>query len=379
MANLKIVIDALNNSSDDLTKVKGQVESLGDAAATASTKAGTGKTKWDSLMTSFTGINSAIGIAKEAFAALSGVYDTVVGDTVAYAKQVRDLSREIGASAEDTSKLIQAADDVGISFGTLESAMTIAIRNGVNPTIDGMGKLADQYLAIQDPIDRTKFLLDNFGRSGADLAPLMELGSEGIKALGEEAEATGLVLSGQAVADARAYEVAVDSLTDAWKGFVTEVGTKVIPVVTDVMNQITASSAISDLREQVGDLAAGLKEAALITDTQYNAIMRDAYDRTKTTDVATADLTNTLSVLQAQAGITEDGVMTYTEAIQTGKDQMAGAATTTDGLAASASTSSALVSISMFFPSGVASRSSASCSTSRLYCLWLIVPSFSIC
>jgi len=262
MANLKIVIDALNNSSDDLTKVKGQVESLGDAAATASTKAGTGKTKWDSLMTSFTGINSAIGIAKEAFAALSGVYDTVVGDTVAYAKQVRDLSREIGASAEDTSKLIQAADDVGISFGTLESAMTIAIRNGVNPTIDGMGKLADQYLAIQDPIDRTKFLLDNFGRSGADLAPLMELASEGIKALGEEAEATGLVLSGQAVADARAYEVAVDSLTDAWKGFTTSIGKEVIPALTDLVDTIsgfTSGTTGKGLGEFLANEIAGLQ------------------------------------------------------------------------------------------------------------------------
>ncbi len=323
MANLKIVIDALINASDDLTKTKGQVEALGTAAQTASTKAGTGKSKWDSLMTSFTGINNAIGIAKEAFQVLSGVYNTVVGDTVSYAKQVRDLSREIGASAEDTSKLIQAADDVGISFGTLESAMTIAIRNGVNPTIDGMGKLADEYLAIQDPIDRTKFLLDNFGRSGADLAPLMELGSAGIKALGEEAEATGLVLSGQAVADAREYEIAIDSLSDAWQGFVTVVGTKVIPVVTSIMNQITQSSSISDLREQVGDLASGMEQAGLITKDQYTAIMKDAYDRTKTTDEATADLTATLSDLEGQAGIAEDGMVTYTDAIAAGKAQLA--------------------------------------------------------
>ena len=335
MANLQITIDALNKASDDLLKVKAELEKLGDSAETASTKAGTGKSKWDSLMTSFTGINSAIGIAKEAFAALSGVYNTVVGDTVSYAKQVRDLSREIGASAEDTSKLIQAADDVGISFGTLESAMTIAIRNGVNPTIDGMGKLADEYLAIQDPIDRTKFLLDNFGRSGADLAPLMELGSAGIKALGEEAEATGLVLSGQAVADAREYEIAVDSLSDAWQGFITIVGTGVIPVVTDLMNQITESSSISDLREQVGDLASGMEQAGIITKDQYTAIMKDAYDRTKTTDEAVSDLTATLSSLESQAGVTEDGIVTYTEAIQMGKDQIAANAAATDGLTAS--------------------------------------------
>jgi antitoxin component HigA of HigAB toxin-antitoxin module len=85
------------------------------------------------------------------------------------------LGRTIGATPEEASKLIQAADDVQISYETLTTALEAAIRKGVEPTIEGLGGLADQYNAIQDPIERTKFLMDNFGRSGADLAPLMEL------------------------------------------------------------------------------------------------------------------------------------------------------------------------------------------------------------
>ena len=167
---------------------------------------------------SLTDLKSGLDLAKEAYSKIKGAIDSVINPTVALAKDVRDLARDIGATPQEASKLIQAADDMNVSVGTLETGLRAAIKRGVDPTIEGMSKLSDQYLSIQDPIERTKFLMDTFGRSGAELGPLMEKGSEGIRELGDAAEAAGLVMDEQAVQAARNYEIATDNFSDAVLG-----------------------------------------------------------------------------------------------------------------------------------------------------------------
>lgn len=189
----------------------------------------------DSFKTSWVELSSMVNLAAQAFQALKGVYDDVIGGTVAYAEEVRSLSRLIGATPQEASKLIQAADDVKVSYETLSGALEVAIRKGVQPTIEGIGKLADEYRRIEDPIARSKFLMDNFGRSGADLGPLLERGSYGIRQLGEAAEELGLVLDQEAIRKTREYEVAVDELTDQLEGAKVEIGTKLIPVFTQLL------------------------------------------------------------------------------------------------------------------------------------------------
>lgn len=186
-------------------------------------------------------LNAGIEIAQKAFQMLNQALDATVGFTVEYAKEVRDLSRTIGATPDDASKLIQVADDVNVSYGTLTSALEAGIRKGVKPTVDGLAQMADEYNAIQDPIERTKYLMDNFGRSGADLAPLMELGAAGIREAGDAAEAAGLVMNTQAVQAARNYEIAMDNLSDTIGGVKISIGNFLIPVLnqaSDALNWI---------------------------------------------------------------------------------------------------------------------------------------------
>ena len=221
--------DSLEKETKDLEKTN---KSAGDS--------------FDKLMTAFTGLNQAVQLVQQAYQILQKGYQAVITETVAYAEEVRSLSRTIGASAEDSSKLIQAADDVKVSYESLTTGMQIAIRNGLEPTVEGMGELADQYVAIQDPIARAKFLLDNFGRSGSDLAPLLEIGSEGIRELGIAAEETGLVLDQDAIDATRNYEIAVDNLNDKLSGMATNIGIKVIPSITDLLDTINNTTVDTD-------------------------------------------------------------------------------------------------------------------------------------
>jgi hypothetical protein len=271
---------------------------VGEAAETAGTKAKDSGSKWDSLMGSFTGINQAIGIAKEAYATLKGVYDEVITKTVDYADEVRELSRLIGATPEDASKLIQAADDVFISFDSLTTAMTIAIKNGIEPTVEGMGELADEYLAIEDPIDRTKFLLENFGRAGADLGPLMELGSDGIKELGDAAEETGLVLDQDALDATLAYKEGIDSLTDSWTGFMTNVGVKVIPVLVGIMDALNQNGESLQTNKTVMEAYERAVAAGVITEEQYKQAQHDVMIAVRTNQDPTAVLTRLTTELE---------------------------------------------------------------------------------
>ncbi len=313
--DIKPVNTALDKMEDEAKGAAAGLDKMGDKLKSTGNSADTAGDKFDSLMTAFTGINQAVQLAQQAYAALEGVYDRVITQTVEYAEEVRSLSRAIGATPEEASKLIQAADDVKVSFEDLNTGMNIAIRNGLSPTVAGMGALADEYLAIQDPIKRTEFLLKNFGRSGANLAPLMELGAEGIKELGDAAEETGLVLSKDAIDATREYEIAVDSLTDSWDGFVTVVGLEVIPVINELLNQVADSSSISNMREEVGNLAYALREAGVITDTEYNAIMAEAYNRNKTTGESIDYLSGALDTLKGKYADTGAVVDTSAESM----------------------------------------------------------------
>ena len=90
---------------------------------------------------SLTDLKSGLDLATQAFRAVKGAAESVINPFVDLAKQVRDLARDIGATPEEASKLIQAADDVNVSVGTLEAGLRAAIRKGIEPTIEGMGEL----------------------------------------------------------------------------------------------------------------------------------------------------------------------------------------------------------------------------------------------
>src|SRR3990167_5611056 len=205
---------------------------------------------------SLTDLKSGVDLATEAFRAVKGAAESVINPTVALAKQVRDLARDIGATPEEASRLIQAADDMNVSVGTLEAGLRAAIRKGIEPTIEGMGELSDQYLSIQDPIERTKFLMDTFGRSGAELGPLMEKGSAGIKLLGDNAEAAGLVMDQEAVTAARNYEIAVDNLDDAVLGLKISLAEVAVPAVTEFTQSLSDSIGFVKVSTEVADAGA---------------------------------------------------------------------------------------------------------------------------
>jgi len=210
--NVKIIVSAVDKASKDLQKIG---------------KAG---------KTSFTEIQSAIGLANQFLGAAKGFINDTAGATLNYANQVRELTIAIGATPEEASKLIQVADDMGIEFNQLTSALEAGIRKGIKPTVQNIARLSDEYLKLHPGVERTEYLMDKFGRTGQDLARLMELGSGKIEEMGDSIEGTARMMDGKALQAAEDYRIALDNMNDSATDLKITIGQKLIPPLNDFIN-----------------------------------------------------------------------------------------------------------------------------------------------
>jgi hypothetical protein len=209
----------------------------------------------------FTEFSSALGLAQQGLSAIKGAYENVITPALELSDQVRRLNRDIGATPEEASKLIYAAGQMGISTQTLTTALDQAIKKGHQPTIENLAKAADAYNAIQDPIQRTKFLQDEFGRSGAQLGELMQQGADGIRALGNEAQNTGAVLDSQGVASLHDFEMATKSLDASWLGLKVTIAEAAAPILDVAVKDLTSHvQVITMATKAYADGKIGLQE-----------------------------------------------------------------------------------------------------------------------
>lgn len=204
---------------------------------------------------SITDFKSAVDLGKQALGYMKQGYDATVGATITYAREVDKLSQSLNISTEEASKLLQIGDDLKIENNTLEMAFRTMLDNGIQPTIENLKALATKYQSIQDPVQKAQFAMDAFGqRAGQDMQRLLALTGDKIDDMAASAEASGLVMSGEAVDGAIAFDESLDQLQDTAKGMAVTVGTEVIPILqeaTDFANDSATSwqSLIGVLRD----------------------------------------------------------------------------------------------------------------------------------
>jgi len=215
----------------DTSKFTAGINSFGGSINTAIGKLGGLGKGLNDVTQSLTGFNLAqLGIAGGVSMLIKEIA-SATEETQAYNLAMYDLAQKMGTSTEEASKLVQVGDDLRISQEQISTAMTYAIRNGVEPNIEGLADLADQYVALQDPGERGRLLLEKFGRSGMDMGRLMEKGGAGIREMSDAIEDNLIVTEKAANASLEWYEKQ-DKLQDQWTGIEREVGNKVIPTLS---------------------------------------------------------------------------------------------------------------------------------------------------
>jgi len=192
---------ALDIVKEKLTSMGGKFGMVGAAAITMGAAIGTGLAK-------------AVNMAQE------------------YDQKVYDMMLTTRGTAEETSKLIQVVDDTGVSYETLKTAMKMAVKNGIQPNIESMADLADQYKALKDPVKQGQLLLDNFGKSGLEMARVMEMGGDALRKMSGEMSG-GLILTQANIDASEEYRKNLDNLQDTVDGVAVSIGNELIPVLND--------------------------------------------------------------------------------------------------------------------------------------------------
>lgn len=188
-------------------------------------------------------------------------------DTIAYTDSVWRLSAAIGAGTEETSRMLQVTDDFGISIEQMQSALAIASKNGFEPTVENLAKLADELAEIEDPTARAAKASEIFGRGWADLAPVLDAGGSAIREMAANVDAS-LLVTEEAAQEAREYQLAMDDLNDSLEATKYELARGVIPALTGFIESLTGASQVRE------ELDAAVRSGQ-ISFEQYSLIMGD--------------------------------------------------------------------------------------------------------
>lgn len=189
-------------------------------------------------------------------------------------KEVKLLQRYTGDSAEEMSKLRFAAEESGVSAETLAMALgkmskaasttagekkfdaigvSVKDLNGhMKSSSDIFTEVADKLGGMENGVTKTNAIMQIFGRSGMELAPLLNQGAAGIAKFKEEAQKFGLVLSQDNLDAVKANVMAHREFHAAIEGMQVQLGQFLYPALTAV------TKAFSEI---VPIIAQGLKPA----------------------------------------------------------------------------------------------------------------------
>jgi len=302
---------SLGTLTVDLLMKTGQFETdTGRAARIAERRA-------KEIKASFDRAGAAIGVAL-AGAATATAY--AIKSAIDRADELSKAGQKIGVSTEALSALEYAArlSDVSLQqlstgIGKLSQNMVAAVSGnkqlsgafdaiGVSVT-DANGKLrgadevlldlADVFKSLPDGADQTALAMQLMGKSGRDMVPLLNGGSEAITAMTDEARTLGLVVGAEFGKQAEEFNDALTTARAGLEGAASTVATQLTPTLLEAARTINdpqfregfaaiiegaanATIAVAGLVSEIGNLArfAGEDLAARINGTSPDDVAR---------------------------------------------------------------------------------------------------------
>lgn len=255
-AKTRFIMEAVDNASKIINNVGGSIGKAGGQFKDFADQI-PGLNQALSLMT------NPITLVGAGIAAAGKFAVDATNETLEYNKTIRELATNLNLTTEETSRLVQTADDFTVSQTDLTVALEMALKNGFSPTIDTLANMADAYNNINDPTERAAKLTEVFGRNWAALTPMLKEGGQAIRdAAASQSDA--LIVTNQASKATREYEFAMDALGDSMTGIKLAVGNALIPALTDAANAVNDRITYENLWKQAADRGL-LTEARRVT------------------------------------------------------------------------------------------------------------------
>jgi len=146
---------------------------------------------------------------------------------------IKIFSRNMADAANGTGGAVQAFKALGVEAknndGTLKSQTQL------------MGEIADKFAATEDGAGKTAIAMDIFGRSGADMIPMLNGGSAALSEQADKARELGIVLDDAGAKKAAAFADAMDNLKASANGAMMGIVTTMAPALQQAMENVTAS------------------------------------------------------------------------------------------------------------------------------------------
>jgi len=222
-----------------------------------------------SRMNAFVGkARLALGTIGVAFAA--GQFIQGIKNATDRAENFANAAQKIGTSTEFISGISYAAKLANVEFESLEKGLIKFSRavdeassnaksgiafdfkrigvdlrdtNGqLKPTSDLFLEVADRISSYGDGARKAAVAQAIFGKSGADLIPILNLGSQGIRELQSQADALGITFSGQSAESAAQFNDQLDILSMAADGFMNRLTAGIVPALMSFIQNIGAAN-----------------------------------------------------------------------------------------------------------------------------------------
>jgi len=162
------------------------------------------------------------GLSAEAISELGFAAEQSGADVESLEKGFRLMQRTLVDASDGSIEAKEAFDGLGLSVEALRA---------LSPE-DQFAVIADRIASIAEPAARTAAAMRVFGRSGAQLIPLLAEGSAGIAALRKQARDFGISVSGTDAKAAALLNDTLNILSRAAKGASLQIGAALAPAVT---------------------------------------------------------------------------------------------------------------------------------------------------
>jgi hypothetical protein len=257
------------------------------------------KAAFASVLTGFDKLKSKGVELRDNFGLLFGVGLSAAGfiATIKSAVDAMDSAsksaQKIGTSVENFSALTYAASQSDIPVETLEKSLLKLARtaddakSGLQTALDPFQRLkidpkqfkdpadllvviADRFAAMPDGINKAALAQQLFGKSGAEMIPMLNGGSAGIRELTDEAAKLGVVFSTEAAKAAETFNDNLDKLKTAGKGLGVSLAQDILPGLTQITEAMTTAAKDGGILKAAW-VGLGGFGAALFTD-QFKAL-----------------------------------------------------------------------------------------------------------
>lgn len=220
-----------------------------------------GKFSFEDLGKAVVGINQGIELFQKGIQLVSGAYDALLGDTVALADDLMTQSSITGLSTDALQEYAYMAELVDTDVSTITGSLTKLTRNmdsakngtgsaaeafqtlGIDilnadgtmrDANDVFGEAIDKLGQMENQTERDALAMDLFGKSGQELNPIIDAGSEAIDQFRQEAHDMGYVLDNETLDSLGGIDDSMQRLKNAMDTAKNTIAVALAPVVADI-------------------------------------------------------------------------------------------------------------------------------------------------